>query len=86
VKKNDRGIPLASEFGGNWSLTFVEILTAPDGQHRQMFRAYWLTDQEWVPGGVRAQVFTTVPGGWIRERQAKGRTIRMIDGSEPPCE
>lgn len=31
----------------------------PDDFGRFQFTAFWLTDQEWVPGGVRGQVFNT---------------------------
>jgi len=84
VRTDARGIPLKSEFEGPAEI-MLEVLARPDGQGRQMFRAYWLTDQAWVPGGVRAQVFTAKVRPWMEERIGKGHTVRLI-GRYEPCE
>lgn len=86
MKTDARGVPLAKEFAGDESLTIVQIVSGPDKSRRQMIRAFRLTDKPWVPGGVRAQLHTVVPGRWIRDQRAAGRTIRMFDGGEVPEE
>jgi hypothetical protein len=83
---DSRGIPLAREFRGDETLDLVEILTPLDDLGRAMFRAYWLTDQPWVPGGVRAQVFNTNVALWVSGHRQRGRTVRSTDGSDLPCE
>lgn len=77
---DSRGIPLAKEFAGDHSLTIFEVLTAEDDAGRAMLRAYWLTDQPWVPGGVRAQVYTTNVTEWCCNQLAAGRTLKTTAG------
>jgi len=35
----------------------VHVTGPVDSFGRRSFTAYWPTDQEWVPGGVRSQLF-----------------------------
>jgi len=84
MKTDARGIPVRGEFGGDRNLVIVDLCTALDDLGRAMFRAYWLSDEPWLPDGVRAQVFHTNVALWCQGRRAKGRTLKMIDGSEVP--
>jgi hypothetical protein len=50
----------------------------PDSLGRLQFVAYWLTDQEWVPNGVRAQVFNTNLAAFIDDEEIKGNQVRVV--------
>jgi hypothetical protein len=54
------------------------------GQAR--FTAFWLTDQGWVPGGVRGQCFHTDLAAWITRTERQGGTVvRAFPCSYPGC-
>ena len=50
----------------------------PDDYGRFQFTAFWLTDQEWVPGGVRGQVFHTSLAEFIARDEKAGRKVRVV--------
>ena len=50
----------------------------PDFLNRVQFFAFWRTDQEWVPGGVRGQVFHTDLDAWVKRNEERGRTVTVI--------
>jgi hypothetical protein len=50
----------------------------PDELGRLRFVAYWLTDQEWVPNGVRGQVFNTSLADFIARDEKDGKTVRVV--------
>lgn len=56
----------------------VDLGSGPDTLGRFQFTAYWLTDQGWVPGGVRGQVFHTVLTAWVARNVAAGCTVRFV--------
>lgn len=75
-------IPERSEFR-HPDEVLVHVKTRPDCSGRQTFLAFWLTDQPWVPNGVRGQVFSTV----LDEFTARhGEPVRIWkdDSGEPP--
>lgn len=47
----------------------------PDDYGRFQFTAFWLTDQEWVPGGVRGQVFHTSLEAFIARNSGPVRVV-----------
>jgi hypothetical protein len=49
----------------------------PDDLGRFQFVAYWLTDQEWVPDGIRAQVFNTNLDEFIARSTGPVRVVAL---------
>ncbi len=57
-----------------------------DDLGRCQFTAFWPTDQGWVPGGVRAQVFHTNLEDWRERHERQGLTlVYMHPCSYPGC-
>lgn len=50
----------------------------PDDFNRVQFTAFWLTNQEWVPGGVRGQVFTTDLDRFSVAKAEQQSTVRIV--------
>lgn len=57
--------------------------SAPDLFGRTQFAAFWPTDQEWVPGGVRGQVFFASLEEFVARQRDQGYTVRTVDME--PC-
>jgi hypothetical protein len=51
----------------------------PDNLNRIRFHAFWLTDQPWVPNGVRGQVFHADLGRYLAQEHALGHPVRVIN-------
>lgn len=54
----------------------VHINTAPDGRGHQRFTVFWLTDQPWVPNGVRGQVFNADLAAFTARQSGPVRVTR----------
>lgn len=63
-------------------IVHVDRAATPDGFNRVQFFAYWPTDQECVPGGVRAQVFHADLDDFVRRARASGQAVRIIRTEE----
>lgn len=71
--------PTRDEFtSANELIVHVDAAAVPDGFNRVQFFAFWPTDQEWVPGGVRAQVFHTDLDEFVERTKRDGKTVRII--------
>lgn len=49
----------------------------PDDYGRFQFTAFWLTDQEWVPDGIRGQVFYTNLAKFIARSSGPVRVVTL---------
>lgn len=57
-----------------------------DALGRAHFTAFWRTDQEWVPGGVRGQCFHANLDDWIERHRQLGRPVYVARPcSHPGC-
>lgn len=70
-------IPARDEFATPDEI-LVEVHGEPDNFDRTPFAAYWLTDQEWVPGGVQAQLFQTSLRWFTGRAEMLGQTVRVL--------
>lgn len=50
----------------------------PDLFSRVQFTAFWPTDQEWVPGGVRAQVWRADVDEWVARQETSGWKVTVV--------
>lgn len=75
-------IPTRDEFTSpNEDIVHVAADAKPDDHNRVQFFAHWLTDQEWVPSGVRGQVFyADLTSGW---RGPSGTSARYGSSVSP---
>lgn len=60
-------------------IVHADLTQRPDGHNRVRFTAFWLTDQEWVPDGVRGQVFHSDLDRFVADDAQRGRTVRVVD-------
>jgi hypothetical protein len=78
-------IPSRDQFTTDREVHFhIPANSRPDNFGRLQFTAFWPTDQPWVPGGVRGQVFHTNPGEAAARWQADGFTVHVIRFEEAP--
>lgn len=53
----------------------------PDERGRTRFTAFWITNQEWVPNGIRAQIFYTNLDDFVTRAKAPA-TVRIVAGEQ----
>ena len=51
----------------------------PDRFNRFRFAAFWLTGQEWVPSGVRGQVFHSDLDRFIADVERRKGSVRVVE-------
>lgn len=56
----------------------------PDSYNRFRFIAFWLTDQPWVPDGVRGQVFMTDLDRFTADVERRGGSVRVLTEDADP--
>lgn len=71
--------PDRSEFTGpSEVIVRIDPSSQPDSFGRIQFTAFWLTDQEWVPGGVRGQVFRAALDEFTAAAKRRNETVRVL--------
>jgi len=70
------GIPSRDEFD-SLDEVIVEVRGVADNFGRSRFTAFWPTDQEWVPGGVRAQEFFADVDVFTDRALERGETVHV---------
>ena len=72
------GIPSRDEFD-SLDEVIVEVRGVADNFGRSRFTAFWPTDQEWVPGGVRAQEFFADLAAFTARAVDRGQEVRISE-------
>ncbi len=71
--------PTRGDFDGpHHTIVHVAADARPDGYNRVQFTTHWLTDQEWVPSGVRGQVSFADLEAQVQEWEAEGRKVTVV--------
>ncbi|WP_213455282.1 hypothetical protein [Rhizomonospora bruguierae] len=72
-------MPTRGDFAApNELIVHVPADAEPDFLGRLQFTAFWLTDQQWVPGGVQGQVFRTNLVHFTGRAVTDGHTVRVV--------
>ena len=63
-------------------IVYVPSGQQPDSLNRTRFIAFWITDQDWVPTGVRGQVFFADLNEVIADVKRRGEHVRVVTLSD----
>ncbi|RKR92646.1 hypothetical protein BDK92_7088 [Micromonospora pisi] len=81
--KPTAGIPSREDFTFPTEvIVHVDLSRPADDHNRRQFDAFWPTDQEWVPDGVRGQVFRSDLDKFIERHNGPVRVVNLAASND----